>query len=316
MSLKTAVILCGVFEFLGATCLGSGVSSTIQKGVSKIDNPSCWACGYCNAQTSVYMSGMMGALIGASFFLIIASTTSLPVSTTHAIVGGVVGMTVGGAGGNCLNWAINGGLGGIVLSWVISPVLSGLIAVVFYALSRRFIIKRNNPQYLALALMPVLFSLSTFILVLVTMLKAKAIKKMIDINTKLIISSVCAALVGLFAHFLVRPEVEKTFPSTNNESKNFFTKSAIILANSRCSTLEGDPDMQSKELLTIVEAECEVSVSGTGTERCSKNTTEDITATKEVLDESNSVSERVIVPMDLLKFPINDADTVEELDAI
>jgi phosphate/sulfate permease len=64
----------------------------------------------------VYMAGMMGALIGASIFLQLASVTSMPVSTTHAIVGGVVGMTMAGAGSTCLNWAIDGGLGGIVLS--------------------------------------------------------------------------------------------------------------------------------------------------------------------------------------------------------
>merc|ERR1719474_2537486 len=133
ISIEKAVILCGFFEWLGATCLGSGVSSTIQKGVSDVDDPDCWACGYCNSETSVYMGGMMGALIGASVFLQLASFTSMPVSTTHAIVGGVVGMTMAGAGGKCLNWAIQGGLGGIVLSWVISPVLSGLIAVVGFA---------------------------------------------------------------------------------------------------------------------------------------------------------------------------------------
>merc|ERR1719228_392555 len=109
-----AVMLCGIFEWLGATCLGSGVSSTIQKGVSAVNDPDCWACSYCDSETSVYMGGMMGALIGASVFLQLASFTSMPVSTTHAIVGGVVGMTMAGAGGKCLNWAIQGGLGGIV----------------------------------------------------------------------------------------------------------------------------------------------------------------------------------------------------------
>merc|ERR1719233_2043203 len=116
----------------------------------------------------------MGALIGASIFLLLASLTSMPVSTTHAIVGGVVGMTMAGAGGECLNWEIDGGLGGIVLSWVISPVLSGLIAVIGFALSRTFIIRSSSPRFRALALMPILFAGTTFILVLVTTLKAKA----------------------------------------------------------------------------------------------------------------------------------------------
>jgi len=216
ISLKKAVLLCGFFEWLGASCLGSGVSSTIQKGVSDVDDPECWACGYCNSETAVYMAGMMGALIGASIFLQLASLTSMPVSTTHAIVGGVVGMTMAGAGASCLNWEIDGGLGGIVLSWVISPVLSGAVAAFGFALSRRFIINGENPRKRALLLLPILFSVSSFLLVLVTTLKAKAIKKELNLDTKLILSAVVGVLVGLAALFIVTPYVKKTFPSKQN----------------------------------------------------------------------------------------------------
>jgi len=217
ISLKKAVLLCGFFEWLGATCLGSGVSSTIQKGVSDVDDPDCWACGYCNSETSVYMSGMMGALIGASIFLLLASLTSMPVSTTHAIVGGVVGMTMAGAGASCLNWEIDGGLGGIVLSWIISPVFSGAVAVCGFALSRRFIINGENARSRALLLMPTLFSATSFILVLVTTLKAKAIKKELGLNTKLILSTVVGVSVGMVAFFVVTPYVKKTFPSEQKD---------------------------------------------------------------------------------------------------
>jgi len=213
VSLKKAVLLCGFFEWLGATCLGSGVSSTIQKGVSDVDDPECWACGYCNSQTSVYMAGMMGALIGASIFLQLASLTSMPVSTTHAIVGGVVGMTMAGAGADCLNWEIDGGLGGIVLSWVISPLFSGSVAGFGFALSRRFIINGENARKRALVLMPIFFFATSFILVMVTTLKAKAIKKELDINQKLILSVAVGVSVGLFAFLVVTPHVQKTFPS-------------------------------------------------------------------------------------------------------
>jgi len=213
ISLKKAVLLCGFFEWLGATCLGSGVSSTIQKGVSDVDDPYCWACGYCDSETSVYMAGMMGALIGASIFLQLASMTSMPVSTTHAIVGGVVGMTMAGTGADCLNWEIDGGLGGIVLSWVISPLFSGSVAAVGFALSRRFIINGDNPRKRALVLMPVFFCAISWVLVMVTTLKAKAIKKELTLNTKLLLSTGVAGSNGLFAFFVVTPHVKKTFPS-------------------------------------------------------------------------------------------------------
>merc|ERR1719461_2570611 len=99
-----AVMLCGFFEWAGATSIGYGVSKTIQKGVSKLTAPDCWACGQCASSVTLTMGGSLGALVGASMFLLLASGTAVPVSTTHSIVGGVVGMTMAGAGAHCLNW--------------------------------------------------------------------------------------------------------------------------------------------------------------------------------------------------------------------
>jgi len=172
------------------------------------------------------MAGMMGALIGASIFLLLASLTSIPVSTTHAIVGGVVGMTMTGVGGSCLNWDIDGGLGGIVLSWIVSPVLSGVIAAVGFGLSRKFIINAQNARFRALILMPLLYFLSTFILVLVTTLKAKAIKKKLELNMKLTLALAAAVAVALFANFVVKPEVKKSFPSEREYVRKYIENTA------------------------------------------------------------------------------------------
>merc|ERR1719445_16904 len=248
ISLKKAVLLCGFFEWLGATCLGSGVSSTIQKGVSDVDDPDCWACGYCNSETSVYMSGMMGALIGASIFLQLASVTSMPVSTTHAIVGGVVGMTMAGTGAGCLNWEIDGGLGGIVLSWVISPLFSGSVAVFGFALSRRFIINGENARKRALILMPVFFCAISWVLVMVTTLKAKAIKKELSLNSKLLLSTAVGVSIGLFAFFMVTPQVKRTFPSfqktldLDGKTDVELPKTGITVELQKTGTTEGQKD--------------------------------------------------------------------------
>merc|ERR1719204_1646084 len=74
-----AVLLCGFFEWLGATTLGYGVSKTIQKGVAKLTDQDCWACGYCHSRVSLAMGGSLGALVGASIFLLVASRTAVPV---------------------------------------------------------------------------------------------------------------------------------------------------------------------------------------------------------------------------------------------
>ena len=138
ISLRAAVVLGGFGEWLGATLLGYGVSDTIKKGVADTNDPDCWACGYCDSGMAAYTMGMMSALMAASFFLILATFAKMPVSTTHAIVAGVLGMTLVGKEGmngfGCLSWISEGkpfpfnffgGLSGIIASWVISPVLSG-----------------------------------------------------------------------------------------------------------------------------------------------------------------------------------------------
>ena len=122
--LRKALLIGGLGEWLGATLLGAGVSKTISKGISDVQDPNCWACGYCDSKMMIYAVGMMAALIGASAFLMLATISKLPVSTTHAIVGGVVGMTLYGAGGNCLTWGPwPKGLGAIIASWVISSLV-------------------------------------------------------------------------------------------------------------------------------------------------------------------------------------------------
>ena len=100
IGLRKAMIVGGTMELLGAITLGYGVSSTIQKGVAKINDPEGWACGYCDTSMSLFMVGMLSALFGAGMFLLMATFTSMPVSTTHSIVGAVVGATAVGIAGS------------------------------------------------------------------------------------------------------------------------------------------------------------------------------------------------------------------------
>jgi solute carrier family 20 (sodium-dependent phosphate transporter) len=162
-------------EFLGAVTLGSGVSDTIQKGVSDITNEQCWACGYCHSDMPVYQAGMFGALISTALFLILSSFTSMPVSATHAVVGGVVGMTWAAVGSNCLNWAFDG-LGGIVASWVISPILSGIIGATTFLLTDYFIFQSNIPRERALIALPLFITLVTFVITFLICLKSPGTK--------------------------------------------------------------------------------------------------------------------------------------------
>jgi len=223
IALMPAVFIGGFFEWAGATALGHGVSKTIQKGVAKITEEECWACGYCNSEISVFMGGMFGALLGASLFLLLASRLSVPVSTTHAIVGGVVGVTVAGAGGSCLKWDLDGGLGGIILSWFVSPVLSGIIASSTYMLSLKYIIKTPRCVDRAKKFVPTLFGIATFSVLMLMFFKSKAIKKEVSPDPpytwKWIISLLISITVTAVVWAFFLPKVEAGLPS-NKEGES------------------------------------------------------------------------------------------------
>jgi sodium-dependent phosphate transporter len=115
----------------------AGVSDTIRKDVTDIKAAECWACGYCNSKVSLFMFGMAAALLATGVFLILSSTTAMPVSTTHAIVGGVLGMTLVAVAPKCVQWT---SIAKIASSWVLSPLLSGAIGSALYVLLLRLIL--------------------------------------------------------------------------------------------------------------------------------------------------------------------------------
>mmetsp|Transcript_11380 Transcript_11380/g.42477 ORF Transcript_11380/g.42477 Transcript_11380/m.42477 type:complete len:406 (-) Transcript_11380:782-1999(-) len=213
VSLRLATIIAGVSNWLGAVTLGTGVSEEILQGVSDIEDPDCWACGYCDSKMSVFYVGMFSALIAASIFLMLATFTKMPVSTTHAIVGGVVGVTIAAVGGGCLDWALDAGLGGIVLSWVTSPILAGLIGALAYVLTNKYVINSDNPRRNALAAVPILYGLSGFVMFFLILAKYPTTGAQ-PIWVLLLASLAGMVLVMLATYVYIVPKVEAGMPST------------------------------------------------------------------------------------------------------
>ena len=117
ITVKQAILIAAIFEFLGAFIAGGHVTKTIRKGI--IDPSSI-------ADHPEYLVwGMLASLLAAGIWLLIASFMGWPVSTSHTIVGAIVGFAMVGIGVNSVNW---GKIGGIAASWVVSPLLGGVIA--------------------------------------------------------------------------------------------------------------------------------------------------------------------------------------------
>ena len=133
LTIKQAVLIAALFEFLGAFLAGGGVTQTIRKGV--ID-PALF-----DANLEILIYGMISALFAAGTWLLIASLRGWPVSTTHTIVGAIVGFGIYALGFDKINWSVVGNIG---LSWITSPLSSAIVAALFYYICKELILKENT----------------------------------------------------------------------------------------------------------------------------------------------------------------------------
>ncbi len=184
LTIRRAVILAAVLEFAGAFFVGTHVSETIRKGII---SPEVFAP---NPMLLVY--GMIGALLAAAIWLQVASYFGWPVSTTHSIVGSVLGFGVVVGGWHAAEW---GKVASIVASWVVSPLLSGSIAFLLFTFLRRMIYYNHDPIGAAKRVTPPLVFLVFYILTLAMLFKGLK-------NLKLHLDFLHASLYGLGVGFI------------------------------------------------------------------------------------------------------------------
>ena len=158
LTIKQAVLIAAIFEFLGAFLAGGGVTQTIRKGV--ID-PALF-----DANLEILIYGMISALFAAGTWLLIASLRGWPVSTTHTIVGAIVGFGIYALGFDKINWYVVGNIG---LSWITSPLSSAIVAALFYYICKELILKENT-EYRLLIINFFVF-LAGFAIALITVTK-------------------------------------------------------------------------------------------------------------------------------------------------
>ena len=183
ITVRTAIIVAAIFEFAGAALAGGSVTKTIRKGI--ID-PSAIA-----DRPELLVFGMLAALLAAGCWLALASFRGWPVSTTHSIVGAIVGFAVAGIGVDAVAW---GKIGQIVASWVVSPVLGGMVAFALMMSIRKLILQAEKPFESAIRWAPVYLFLVGFVISLVTIFKGL---KHLNIDLNGYESAAVAALIGI-----------------------------------------------------------------------------------------------------------------------
>lgn len=160
LTIKQAIFVAMVFEFAGAYLAGGEVTSTIRKGM--IDS------GVLNESPDLLVFGMLSAMLAAGIWLLVATQFGWPVSTTHSIVGAIVGFAAVGLGVDAVKW---GKIGSIVISWVASPLLSGVIAFVIFKSVQKLILSQENPFERAKKYVPIYMFFTGFAISMVTFVK-------------------------------------------------------------------------------------------------------------------------------------------------
>ena len=225
LTVKQAVLIAAIFEFLGAFLAGGGVTQTIRKGV--ID-PTLF-----DANLEILIYGMISALFAAGTWLLIASLRGWPVSTTHTIVGAIVGFGIYALGFDKINWSVVGNIG---LSWITSPLSSAIVAALFYYICKELILKENT-KYRLLIINFFVF-LAGFAIALITVTKGlKNIFKQQDLiltfGDSAFYSAIAALVFTAIFYIFSRARLSNTSGSQESQFAYLmvFTSCAVAFAH-------------------------------------------------------------------------------------
>lgn len=204
LTMTGALIIAAVFESAGALIAGGDVVSTISKGI--ID-PSLVP----DTQTFIWV--MMAALLSSALWVNLATWVGAPVSTTHSVVGGVMGSGIAAVGFGAVNWVT---MSKIAASWVISPLLGGIIAALFLAFIKSNIIYRDDKIAAARRWVPLL--LATMAAAFSCYLVMKGFKKIWKVDATMVLAT--GAVVFFAAWALLRPWVRKQSEGLENRNQS------------------------------------------------------------------------------------------------
>jgi inorganic phosphate transporter, PiT family len=229
MTLMWAIIIAATFEALGAFVAGGDVVKTIKKGIidpALISDP------------QIFIWAMTAALLSAALWLNFATSIGAPVSTTHSIVGGVMGAGIAAAGFGIVAW---GTMGKIAASWVISPILGGVIAAGFLYLIKTKIVYKKDMVSAAKVIVPYLIAVMTW--AFSTYLILKGIKKLIKLD--FLTAAGIALIIAVIAYILVKPLIAKAADKLENTrvSVNTLFTVPLIFAAALLSFAHGANDV-------------------------------------------------------------------------
>jgi PiT family inorganic phosphate transporter len=212
ITIRQAIFIAGILNCVGATFIGAQVTNTIRKGIVSTEVLS---------DPHLALIGAFSALLAAALWVSFATWKSLPVSTTHSIVGAMIGFGIMAGGFAVINW---GKLGAVIASWVISPIFSLIIAWSMFNIIVKFVLRRRDAFRWALMLSPVFIGLTVFVVVLSFLFKTP-LGKTLSLGTPvaLLTGMLIALLFGLVGRLLLTRFV----PNNESGTEEIFRKIQI-----------------------------------------------------------------------------------------
>lgn len=225
LTIRQAIMVAAIFEFLGAVLAGGAVTSTIRKGI--VDT------SLISDQPELLIYGMLAALLAAGIWLLLASRNGWPVSTTHSIVGAIVGFAAVGISVDAVQWSK---VGTIVMSWVISPLTAGLIAYLIFGSVQRLILQQPDPLEKAKKYVPIYIFLAAFTITLVTILKGlKHVGLTLSMTNSYLLAIAIAGVIAAIGTVAIR----RIKPDPRQEKRqHFYTVErvfAVLMVVTACS---------------------------------------------------------------------------------
>lgn len=193
ITIRQAIFIAAILNVVGATFIGSHVTNTIRKGIVSTE---------VLTDPHLALVGALSALLAAALWVSFATWKSLPVSTTHSIVGAMIGFGIMAGGWNVINWPK---LTAVVMSWVISPLFSLIIAFLVFKTIIRFILARRQAFEAAIRLSPWFIGSTCFVVILSFLFKTP-LGKTLAIGTPgaLLVAAIAATLLGITGRLLIR----------------------------------------------------------------------------------------------------------------
>lgn len=217
ITFKQAVLIAGILNFVGAVLLGPHVAETIK---GKIVNTEMIA------DPQILLLGFVASLLAAAIWITLSTWKSMPVSTTHAIIGALMGFGIIAGGMSSVNW---GKVSSVAASWVLSPVVGCILAFLVFKIIVKLIFAKDEPVKSAKIVGPLIIGVTAFLIVSSLLLKT-TLSDMLgisDLPQALLISTVVSIVVSALAMFLLR-NIEATSVEDYVTVEGIFRKLQII----------------------------------------------------------------------------------------